>query len=139
MALTPVYLGDKSALARLHRTEAAWLRTEIANGNVRRSSMTDLEILYSATGHQQLIEIKASREAGFQRVDTLQRDWDRAVEVISLLAQHGKHRSVGIPDLLIAAVAERHRLTVVHYDTDFDHVAEVTGQDVRWLAPRGTL
>jgi predicted nucleic acid-binding protein len=41
-----------------------------------------------------------------------------------LLAEKGKHRSVGIPDLLIAAVAERHALTLVHYDSHFDHVAE---------------
>jgi predicted nucleic acid-binding protein len=39
---------------------------------------------------------------------------------------------------LIAAVAERHALTLVHYDSDFDHVVEVTGQATRWLAPRGT-
>jgi predicted nucleic acid-binding protein len=55
-----------------------------------------------------------------------------------LLAEKGKHRSVGIADLLIAAVAERHELTLVHYDSDFDHVSEVTGQTTRWLAPRGT-
>ena len=98
----------------------------------------DLEIFYSATSHRVLLEVIAERETGFRLVDTRQEDWDRAVEVMVLLAEKGKHRSVGIPDLLIAAVAERHDLTLVHYDSDFDHVLEVTGQPTRWLAPRGT-
>jgi predicted nucleic acid-binding protein len=132
------YLADKSALVRLGFAGAEWLATEIIEGNVRRSSMTDLEIFYSATSHRALVEIIEERRAGFRLVDTQQDDWDRAVEVMVLLARNGKHRSVGIPDLLIAAVAERHALTLVHYDSDFDHVADVTGQETRWVAPRGT-
>jgi predicted nucleic acid-binding protein len=132
------YLADRSALVRVGLEGAAWLTTEIMDGNVRRSSMTDLEVFFSATSHRALLEIMEERRAAFQLVDTHQKDWDRAAEVMVLLAGNGKHRSVGIPDLLIAAVAERHGLTLVHYDSDFDHVAEVTGQATRWLAPRGT-
>ena len=134
----PAYLADKSALVRVGLAGAGWLATEIMDGNVRRSSMTDLEIFYSATSHRALVEVIKERYAAFPLVDTQQEDWDRAVEVMTMLAKNGKHRSVGIPDLLIAAVAERHLLTLVHYDSDFDHVAEVTGQPTRWLAPRGT-
>ena len=134
----PAYLADKSALVRGGLADAGWLATEIMDGNVRRSSMTDLEIFYSATSHRALVEVIEERHAAFRLVDTQQEDWDRAVEVMTMLAKNGKHRSVGIPDLLIAAVAERHLLTLVHYDSDFDHVAEVTGQPTRWLAPRGT-
>ena len=134
----PAYLADKSALVRVGLADAGWLATEIMDGNVRRSSMTDLEIFYSATSHRALVEVIEERHAAFRLVDTQQEDWDRAVEVMTMLAKNGKHRWVGIPDLLIAAVAERHLLTLVHYDSDFDHVAEVTGQPTRWLAPRGT-
>jgi len=28
---------------------------------------------------------------------------------------------------------------VLHYDEDYDRIAGITGQDVQWLAPRGTL
>jgi predicted nucleic acid-binding protein len=132
------YLADKSALVRVGLEGAAWLTTEIMDGNVRRSSMTDLEVFFSATSHCALLEIIEERRAAFRLVDTHQKDWDRAAEVLVLLAENGKHRSVGIPDLLIAAVAERHGLTLVHYDSDFDHVAAVTQQPTRWLAPRGT-
>ena len=30
-------------------------------------------------------------------------------------------RAVGLPDLLIAAVAERERITVLHYDGDYGY------------------
>jgi predicted nucleic acid-binding protein len=46
---------------------------------------------------------------------------------------------VGLPDLLIAAVAERERVTVLHYDGGYDRIAQVTGQPVRWVVPRGTV
>jgi predicted nucleic acid-binding protein len=48
-------------------------------------------------------------------------------------------RAVGFPDLLIAAVAGRERVTVLHYDSDFDLIARVTGQPVQWVVPRGTV
>jgi predicted nucleic acid-binding protein len=43
------------------------------------------------------------------------------------------------PDLLIAAAAEAAGVAVVHYDEDYDRIADVTGQETRWIAPRGSL
>ena len=48
-------------------------------------------------------------------------------------------RSVGLPGLLIAAVAERERVTVLHYDGDYDLIRKVTGRPARWIVPRGTI
>jgi len=48
-------------------------------------------------------------------------------------------RSVGLPDLLIAAVAERERVSVLHYDGDYDFIAQVTRQPIQWVVPRGTV
>lgn len=69
------------------------------------------------------------------------RDWERAREVQAQLAARGSqlHRSVKVPDLLIAAAAELAGLTLLHYDQDFDTIAGVTGQPARWLAPHGSL
>jgi Arc/MetJ family transcription regulator len=36
-------------------------------------------------------------------------------------------------------VAERHRVTLLHYDTDFDLIAKVSGQDTQWVVPQGSL
>jgi len=57
----------------------------------------------------------------------------RAVDVQMALADQGLHRAPPVLDLLIAAVAERSGLTVLHLDKDFDLIAEVTGQSVERL------
>ena len=49
------------------------------------------------------------------------------------------HRQVKLPDLLIAAAAELAALPVLHYDRDFEAIADVTGQPVRAIAPLGSL
>lgn len=69
------------------------------------------------------------------------RDWEEARRVFRELAARGPlhHRQVRTPDLLIAAVAAHHDLTLVHDDSDYDIIAGVTGQPTRWAAPRGSL
>ena len=42
-------------------------------------------------------------------------------------------------DLLVAAAAEKEGLTVLHYDSEYDTIAAVTGQPVEWVVPRGTV
>ena len=51
---------------------------------------------------------------------------ERAVQVQRLLAARGQHRAPSVPDLVIAAIAERARLTVLHADKDFELIVEVT-------------
>lgn len=41
-------------------------------------------------------------------------------------------------DLLVAAAAESLDLDVLHYDSDFDLIASVTGQRCTWVVPPGT-
>jgi predicted nucleic acid-binding protein len=50
----------------------------------------------------------------------------------------GFHRALSLPDLLVAATAELNRLTVLHYDGDFDMIASLTGQPAEWVVPPGT-
>jgi predicted nucleic acid-binding protein len=59
---------------------------------------------------------------------------DRTVQVQRLLAARGQHRAPSVPDLVIAAIAERARPTVLHTDKDFELIAEVTGQPTQRLA-----
>ena len=58
---------------------------------------------------------------------------DRALEVQMLLADRGQHRAPSIPDLLIAATAEKGGLTVLAADKGFDLIAGITGQPVQTL------
>ncbi len=71
---------------------------------------------------------------------------DAVVERRAREAQHdlvrvGLHRAIPVADLLLAALAERHRLTVLHYDHDFDRLRQSTGLRFGsdWLAPAGSL
>ena len=64
----------------------------------------------------------------------------RALDAQRQLARIGHHRLPPV-DLLVAAVADRYGLAVLHYDSDYDVIAGKT--DLRfeseWLVPRGTL
>lgn len=132
-------IADKSALARMNNPAVAEALTpSLLAGDVATCSIVDLELLYSARGHADFEAIRTD-QAGFERVDIVQADFNRAIDVMGLLAGVGRHRSAGLPDLLIAALAERVGLVVVHYDADFDHIGEVTGQQMLWVVPLGTV
>ncbi len=133
------YLADKSAIARLHHpTVHAQLAPLLRAGLVATCTLVDLEILFSTRTSTEYVEVREERHA-FERLDMEQVDWDRAADVQAALATQGHTRAVGIPDLLLAAVAERHRVTVLHYDRDFDVIAAVTGQATQWIAPAGSV
>jgi predicted nuclease of predicted toxin-antitoxin system len=64
-------------------------------------------------------------------------------ETLEPLLLAGEVATCGIVDLqsdvLVAACAERAGLTVLHYDADFERIAELTGQPVQWIVPRGSV
>lgn len=99
-----------------------------------------LEILYSARSAPDYDRLTA-RLAALHPIATNEQTFWRALDVQRQLAhQHGlHHRSVSIPDLLIAAAAEAAGAAMWHYDEDYDRIAEITGQPTEWIAPRGSL
>ena len=64
----------------------------------------------------------------------------RALDAQRALARVGHHRLPPV-DLLVAALADRHGLGVLHYDRDYDLLAENAGLRFEsvWLAPAGSL
>jgi len=78
--------------------------------------------------------------AGFRWLPIEAADWARVRDVHRALAKTGpgRQRSVRLPEL-IAAVAERHGIAIVHFDEDYDRIAAITGQPTRWVAPRGSV
>jgi predicted nucleic acid-binding protein len=50
---------------------------------------------------------------------------DRALELLTLLADRGHHRVPSVPDLLVAATGEHSGLTVLHMDKDFELIADI--------------
>lgn len=133
------YLVDKSALARMTvATVQERLGPLIEAGEAATCALVDLEVLFSARNHLEHQRIRARRALAYFQVPLTQDVFERAIEVQGELAKEGRHR-LPIPDLIVAAAAERAGLAVLHYDADFERIAEVTGQEVEWVAPRGSL
>ncbi len=133
------FLADKSALARLHVAAVGEvLAPLLLAGRVATCAVIDLELGWSARRGSDWEAIIDERR-GFPRVAVTAEVCERALVVQGLLAGRGQHRAVPIPDLLVAATAEAAGLVVLHYDADFDLVAKVTGQEMRWVVPRGSV
>ena len=124
------WLVDKSALVRLGDSpDAALWASRISAGLVHMSSITRLEVGYSARSSKELLSSfqrpPLSRMPIEQLTPSIE---DRAWEVLKDLARTGKHRAPSIPDLLVAATAEKCELTILHVDKDFELISKVTGQ-----------
>lgn len=129
------WLIDKSALVRLAASpDAAQWASRIERALVRITTVTRLEVGYSARSGPELRSRLQQPPLASMPVEYLTPVIeDRAVEVLTLLADRGQHRAPSLPDLLIAATAELAGLTVLHLDKDFDVIARVTGQPVERL------
>ena len=138
MALRPAFLADISALARMPIAAVrARLEPLLVDGLVATCGIIDLEIGFSAQTAAVHRDVRRERRS-LPRARIDDDVLDRAFEVQGLLADRGQHR-LPIPDLVIAAAAESADLTVLHYDADFERIAEVTGQAHDWVVPRGSV
>jgi predicted nucleic acid-binding protein len=133
------YLVDKSALARMP-SEAVRLRLApiIEAGEAATCAIIDLEVLFSARNHEEHERIRLRRALAYHSVPVTAAILQRAIDIQSELSRTGRHR-VPIPDLIIAATAEAAGLTLLHYDRDFDLIAEVTRQPAEWVVERGSV
>jgi predicted nucleic acid-binding protein len=135
VALT--HLVDSSVLTRLGQPPIrAAIEPKAARGQLARAGISDLEIGYSARSAVEWDRLMQALQV-FQLVETTSDHLRRARQVQRLLAaRHQRGRKV--PDLLIAAAAEAHDLSVLHYDADFDRIAAVTGQACEWVVTAGS-
>jgi predicted nucleic acid-binding protein len=140
MAAVATRLADTSALARLHRSAvAAVLSPLIEAGLVATCGVIEFELGWATRSAAEFDLVRADRAEGYEWLATHDEDWHRALDVQAMLWRTGRIRAVGFPDLLIAAVAEREQVTLLHYDGDYDLISEVTGQPTQWVVPRGTV
>ncbi|REJ06219.1 hypothetical protein DY023_07025 [Microbacterium bovistercoris] len=142
-----IFLVDNSVLQRVHRSETvkAALAELLVTGDLGGCLPQILEEGYSArSAREHSLLLDANRRAKiFLPPD------DRVAEVTIDLQRRlfaaGIGRSVGVSDLQIAATAIRHtdgtqRVTVVHYDADFENVARIAPEFVhRWIVARGSV
>ena len=135
-------LVDTSALilARRDPSVGRWLREAIVANAIVICDQVVLEFLRGARNAGEFATFEETLLAfRWLRIEPV--DWDRARGVFRALSgvTGGYHRSVPIADALIAAVAERHGVAVAHFDQDYERIAAITGQSVRWVAAPASM
>ena len=132
------YLVDTSVLGRAHQRSVGDRLEQLArDGQMWSCRLIDLEVAYGARARE-VLDIIEERSA-LREAPIGQSVMDRALQVAGLLAKSGRHRGAKPVDLVIAAAAEASGLAVLHYDADYDRIADVTNQPTEWMAPAGTL
>ena len=108
-----------------------------ATGLVGLCSPVAFELGYAARSPQDYRAL-AGRLSAFPPVPTTEADHRRALDVQAALAERSQHRALSLVDALVAATAEARDLVVLHYDSDFELLADITGQAQEWVVPRGS-
>ncbi len=136
----PVYLADTSIYVLQGRHPQVRRRFEslLADGRLAACQLTSLEYLNNAPDPHSYETLWGALH-GHRWLDVTTGAMDRALATHRALAARSQHRHFRLPDLIIAATAEVHGATVLHYDADYDRIAAVTGQPTEWVAPKGSL
>jgi predicted nucleic acid-binding protein len=102
---------------------------------------TLLEMLYSARNEGQFVAIKGELSALLHAPLTAEAAARAVSAQAELAAAPGVSHRVKPVDLLIAALAASAELGVLHYDRDYDAIAEHTSLEFPsvWVAPRGSI
>jgi predicted nucleic acid-binding protein len=139
-----VLLLDNSAWTRLLQGVVPEARAKTIAGLMKeREIAVCVPFLLEAGFSARALADRKTLMARFDELDRVRVDSD--VERLALQAQReltevGHHRLPPI-DVLIAACAHRAEAGVLHYDGDYDILAEHTSLifESEWLAPAGTL
>jgi predicted nucleic acid-binding protein len=132
------FLVDTSVFARLSKPNvASAFGPYAATGQVGMCAPIAFEIGYSARSHADYLAVTEKLNA-FADVPIFEADHRRSLELQLALSERGQHRALSLTDSLVAAIAEARNLTVLHHDSDFETIAEITGQRQEWIVPRGT-
>ena len=137
-------LADSSAWIVSRRPDGARARqvldSLVSTDEIAICDMVRFELAYSARNAGEMAAALAMLAVPYD-CPIGKGQWQRALTVYRRLAEQGgaHHRSVGYPDLLIAAPAQAARAPVLHYHQDFHRIAAITGQPTQWILPRGSL
>jgi predicted nucleic acid-binding protein len=140
MAMIARHLIDTSAEARMTHPEiAARLAQLIEAGLIATTAQLDAEALYSAQNAADYEQLWSDRRLAYKYLPTNDEYWQTALDAQRRLASTGRHRAIGMADLLIATLATAHDVTVLHYDADFEIAAEVLPFQHQWVLEQGTI
>jgi hypothetical protein len=133
-------LIDTSAFARAqHPSVRKHWEQALQADRLRISPIARLEILLSARDGTTFDEL--AQELSMLRFAPLTPTVARAAETAMRTLAHRSSGAQRIPivDYLVAAAAQETGAAVLHYDHDYDTLAEVMAFESIWLALRGSL
>ncbi|MCS0635985.1 PIN domain nuclease [Streptomyces sp. LP05-1] len=132
------YVIDKSALARWTKPSVKDVLKPLHERCLLAVCRpTEYEMIHSARNSSEATRISSWLHA-FDYLHSDDEVFARALETQRHALNAGFHRALSLPDLLVAATAELNRRTVLHYDSDFDKIASLTGQPAEWVVPPGS-
>ena len=130
------WMLDTSALAqRRHPEVDERLRTAIREG----AAVCDMIVAESLIRASSPAD-RAARHQFFEAVEVLAVDdqvWGEVFAIAGVLAESG--RLVATGDAVIAACAVVNGLSVLHYDLDYETLADEVDLRQEWVVPPGTL
>lgn len=133
-------LVDTSAWARARHPAVRELWTEALRADrLRLAPAIRLEILLSARGGPEFDGLAEALSAlpATQLTGSVIHAAEHAMRQLAQRS-HGAHR-LPVIDYLLAATAEQIGAAVLHYDRDYDTLAEVIAFESVWLAPPGSI
>lgn len=141
-ALTTPHLADTSVWIwvrdRRFPQLAEWFSRAVRDGSIVTCTTVGMELVRGAPSPR-AATATARTLALLGSVPQDEAAMERAATVQLELARTGDHRRVPVPDLQIAAAAELAGVPVLHYDEDFERIAQVSALRERRLVPAGTL
>lgn len=137
------YLVDNSVLQRLPRS--GQVRVAVAEildteDELCSCAATIDEFAYSARSPAEQAEAVRRLRGSFLYLPLEPAIDQFIIEIRAALFAAGKGRGAGVIDVQIAATGVHHHATVLHYDSDFDHISDAyPALSARWVVPRGTI
>ncbi|MBB2903185.1 hypothetical protein FHR75_004027 [Kineococcus radiotolerans] len=133
------FLLDKSAHARWHQPPVATRLNDLLRADVLHIARPSvLEIGYSARSPQDYRDVIADLTDAMTIIELSAEISELAQDLQEHLTHQGWHRAPGPVDLLLAATAIEHGLTLLHLDKDFELIAAVSSLQQERVIPRST-
>ncbi|WP_329384193.1 PIN domain nuclease [Streptomyces sp. NBC_01351] len=126
------FLIDTSALIRFYRGQVSPVWDEVVtSGVVGLCEPVRQEFLRAVGGRPAYYEADGLLRETFPYFVARDSVWEETSALQQRLADEGCHQCASPVDLLVAVIAQHHKLTVLHQDADFETIARLTGQPVR--------
>jgi predicted nucleic acid-binding protein len=138
----PVVIDTSAWVRTAHPAVAARWAATVRAGSVAIATSALLEILYEARTSDEFHRLD-HRLSQLRQLPITQGVSDAAVGAMRELAESmdskPRFHRLPPPDYLTAAAAAEQGFGVLHYDHDFDRLAEVLLFESIWIAPPGSL